>query len=112
VILLPETDWTYTEELAQLSEDLTNISNQCKVDEMKKLLASIEKEMKRETNEVVEMAMSQQKVEMWDDVLSGFQEALDRAKTKYHAKSASKLNLVFLGQSLNFSTASQYIMLR
>ncbi|PLW07471.1 hypothetical protein PCANC_26471 [Puccinia coronata f. sp. avenae] len=89
LILLAETDWTYTEELAQLSEDLTNISNQCKVDEMKKLLASIEKEMKRETNELVEMAMSQQKVEMWDDVLSGFQEALDRAKTKYHAKSAS-----------------------
>lgn len=89
LVLLDETDWTYTEELNQLVEDLTNISNQCKVDEMKKLLSSIEKEMKRETNEVVELAMTQQKIEMWDAVLSGFQEALDRAKTKYHDKSAS-----------------------
>ncbi|KNZ61198.1 uncharacterized protein VP01_1437g2 [Puccinia sorghi] len=88
-VLLDETDWTYTEELTQLLEDLTNISNQCKVDEMKKLLASIEKEMKRETNEVVELAMSEHKIEMWDAVLSGFQEALNRAKTKYHDKSAS-----------------------
>jgi hypothetical protein len=62
---------------------------------MKKLLSSIEKEMKRETNEVVELAMTQQKIEMWDAVLSGFQEALDRAKTKYHDKSASKSNLVY-----------------
>ncbi|OAV91610.1 hypothetical protein PTTG_09397 [Puccinia triticina 1-1 BBBD Race 1] len=89
LVLLDDTDWTYTEELTQLVEDLTNISNQCKVDEMKKLLASIEKEMKRETNEVVELAMTQQKIEMWDAVLNGFQGALDRAKTKYHAKSAS-----------------------
>ncbi|POW08582.1 hypothetical protein PSHT_09496 [Puccinia striiformis] len=85
VVLLDATDWTYTEELSQLVEDLTNISNQCKVDEMKKLLTSIEKEMKRETSEVVELAMSQQKIEMWDTVLSGFQDSLDRAKTKYHA---------------------------
>ncbi|KAH9467076.1 hypothetical protein MJO29_000882 [Puccinia striiformis f. sp. tritici] len=89
LVLLDATDWTYTEELSQLVEDLTNISNQCKVDEMKKLLTSIEKEMKRETSEVVELAMSQQKIEMWDTVLSGFQDSLDRAKTKYHAKSAS-----------------------
>ncbi|KAA1115268.1 Dynamin-like GTPase that mediates homotypic ER fusion [Puccinia graminis f. sp. tritici] len=89
LVLLDETDWMYTEELNQLVEDLTNISNQCKVDEMKKLLSSIEKEMKRETNEVVELAMTQQKIEMWDAVLRGFQEALDRAKTKYHDKSAS-----------------------
>ncbi|KAI9602116.1 hypothetical protein KEM48_000143, partial [Puccinia striiformis f. sp. tritici PST-130] len=77
LVLLDATDWTYTEELSQLVEDLTNISNQCK------------KEMKRETSEVVELAMSQQKIEMWDTVLSGFQDSLDRAKTKYHAKSAS-----------------------
>ena len=79
---------------------------------MKKLLASIEKEMKRETNEVVELAMSEHKIEMWDAVLSGFQEALDRAKTKYHDKSASKFKLVFLRQSLDVSGIFQPIMLR
>lgn len=89
LVLLDETDWGYTEELNQLVEDLTNISNQCKVDEMKKLIASIEKEIKRETNEVVELAMAEHTIEMWDSILRGFSEALNRAKSKYLDKSAS-----------------------
>ncbi|MBW0477881.1 hypothetical protein O181_017596 [Austropuccinia psidii MF-1] len=89
LVLLDQTDWTYDEQLLQLKEDLATISNQCKVDEMKKLIGSIEKEAQRQINEVVELAMAHPNKELWDEVLQGFASAVKAAEEKYQIKSAS-----------------------
>ncbi|CAH7686039.1 hypothetical protein PPACK8108_LOCUS20639 [Phakopsora pachyrhizi] len=48
------------------------ISMRSKIEEMKKLINAIQRNAKREVEEVAELALGQHSEEMWDVVLDGF----------------------------------------
>ncbi|KAH9824355.1 RHD3/Sey1 [Melampsora americana] len=85
-LVLKDTDWTYSDATSQLQEDLTTISNQCKVDEMKKVTNLIEKSLKREMSELVESNLATQTPKMWDMVLDSFQTAVQLSTQSYLKK--------------------------
>ncbi|CAH7668864.1 RHD3/Sey1 [Phakopsora pachyrhizi] len=87
LLLLEDTDWNYDEELAQLREDMASISLRSKIEEMKKLINAIQRNAKREVEEVAELALGQHSEEMWDVVLDGFCRTIERSTRQYLSKS-------------------------
>lgn len=94
-LVLKDTDWSYSDSLSQLEEDLTTISNQCKVDEMKKVTILIEKSLKREMSELVELTLANQTPKMWDIMLDSFQTAVRKWTELYLKKTQSTISLIW-----------------
>ncbi|WWC61965.1 protein SEY1 [Kwoniella dejecticola CBS 10117] len=80
------TDWEYEHELALLDEDLKSIADRCRADETKKMVNTIERNVKRQLLEPVEVALSQPSVKMWDVVLKTYKEVSEDAERSYLTK--------------------------
>lgn len=93
-ICLVDTDWTIDEELAQFNEDVTQIADQCRAEETKKMVTQIERNLKKEISEPVELALARPGADMWDKVLRSFEESMSKAESSYLKKAKSKLSLL------------------
>ncbi|WWC69983.1 protein SEY1 [Kwoniella pini CBS 10737] len=80
------TDWEYEHELALLDEDLKSIADRCRADETKKMVNTIERNVKRQLLEPVEVALSQPSVEMWNIVLKTYKQVNEDAEQSYLTK--------------------------
>ncbi|WWC89135.1 protein SEY1 [Kwoniella dendrophila CBS 6074] len=80
------TDWEYEHELALLDEDLKVIADRCRADETKKMVNTIERNIKRQLLEPVEVALSQPSPKMWDTVLKTYQSVSEDAEESYLTK--------------------------
>ncbi|CAE6489237.1 unnamed protein product [Rhizoctonia solani] len=87
--LLPETDWTYDEELASLQHEFGVVADQLRADETKKMINSIERSVKRNIAEPVALHLSKPRMDMWDQLLKEFKEILDKAENTYLIKAKS-----------------------
>ncbi|KAK0559911.1 Dynamin-like GTPase that mediates homotypic ER fusion [Tilletia horrida] len=90
-ILLSDTDWdtAVEEERTQLDSDITQIADQCRAEETKKMITQIERTFKKAVAEPTELALSKPKADMWDNVLKVFKEALATAEATYSRRAKS-----------------------
>ncbi|KAG8688636.1 Dynamin-like GTPase that mediates homotypic ER fusion [Ceratobasidium sp. 423] len=87
--LLPETDWSYDEELASLQQEFGVVADQLRADETKKMINSIERSVKRNIAEPVALHLNKPRMDMWDQLLKDFKETLDKAEKTYLNKAKS-----------------------
>jgi len=89
-VTVPDTDWAWEEELEVLKEEIGVVADQCRKDETKKMLNQIERNIKKNLSEPVEVQLSKPSKTMWDEVLRLFKDVLAKAETLYLAKAESK----------------------
>ncbi|KAN0060995.1 Dynamin-like GTPase that mediates homotypic ER fusion [Thecaphora frezii] len=89
LLLLPDTDWTIAEEETQLEEDIQSIADTMRVEETKKMVAQIERNLKKGLAEPVELALNKPIETMWDKVLEAFRTVLQQAESTYLRKAKS-----------------------
>lgn len=96
-LLLAETDWNFEESLGLLREDMAAMADASRVEETKKMVTAIERALKKQIAEPVELSLNKPSEQMWDRILSAFKEALAKAEAAYIKKansaSASSFNL-------------------
>ncbi|WWD03363.1 protein SEY1 [Kwoniella europaea PYCC6329] len=88
-VVVDGTDWEYTSELELLEDDLKNIADRYRKDETKKMVNTIERNVKRQLLEPVEVALSQPSPKMWDTVLTTYKEVSEDAEGSYLSKAKS-----------------------
>jgi hypothetical protein len=80
------TDWSWEDEFELLKEEMESVGNQCRKDETKKMINTIERNFKKQISEPVELSLNKPSPTMWDNVLRIFRETLDRAESSYLTK--------------------------
>ncbi|CAO1617569.1 unnamed protein product [Parajaminaea phylloscopi] len=88
-IRLADTDWSFEDDLQELQESITEIANQCKAEETKKMVLQIERNIKRDVAEPTELSLARPQADMWDQILTTFSEALAKAEAVYMKKAQS-----------------------
>ncbi|KZP11505.1 RHD3-domain-containing protein [Athelia psychrophila] len=83
------TGWTWDDEMNLLSNDITSVGDRCRKDETKKMLDHIERNFKQQISEPVDSALNTGDYRMWDQVLTSFEETLEKAESTYLAKAKS-----------------------
>ena len=87
-LVLPDTDWSVSEERMHLEEDLRAVARTLRADETQKLAVRLEKDIRRHLAEPIEAALSEPDAGMWDRVLGVWREACDRAAALYRERAA------------------------
>ena len=87
-LVLPDTDWSVSEERMHLEEDLRAVARTLRADETQKLAVRLEKDIRRHLAEPIEAALSEPDAGMWDRVLGAWREACDRAAALYRERAA------------------------
>ncbi|GAA6050175.1 hypothetical protein JCM3770_000438 [Rhodotorula araucariae] len=88
-VLLEESGWSADEERAALGEDLDAVAELLRKEETRKMVAVIERNIKRQMAETVEVALNHPSEDMWDKVLGAFKAALAKAEEAYIRKATS-----------------------
>lgn len=72
-----------------LDEDLSSIADKSRADETKKMVNGIERTVKRQLSEPVEIALSKPSTTMWDKILSTYRDVTRSAEKTYLTKAKS-----------------------
>ncbi|PPQ70293.1 hypothetical protein CVT25_014615 [Psilocybe cyanescens] len=86
---IEETDWSWEEELQLLKEEIGFVADQCRKDETKKMINQIERNIKKQLSEPVELHLNRPSKGMWDSILLTFREVLGKAEAAYLSKATS-----------------------
>ncbi|TXT04042.1 uncharacterized protein COLE_07739 [Cutaneotrichosporon oleaginosum] len=78
--------WEYEQELAMLDDNLKAIADKSRADETKKMVNGVERTVKRQLYEPVEIALSKPSPTMWDKVLATYRDVTDSAEKSYLKK--------------------------
>jgi len=87
--LVEETDWSWEEEMLLLKEEIGVVADQCRKDETKKMLNQIERNIKKQLSEPVELHLNRPSRTMWDEILKAFRDVLGKAESAYLTKAKS-----------------------
>ncbi|KAG0355674.1 Dynamin-like GTPase that mediates homotypic ER fusion [Gamsiella multidivaricata] len=85
-IKLEETDWEYEEELYQLEHDLREFSKAQREKEMAKMLAVLEKHLKKELDEPIKLALDKPGPGMWGRVITIHQRTVEDGVAMLHKR--------------------------
>lgn len=88
-VRLGETDWSYEDELEELNRNVTEIADQCRAEETKKMVIQIERNVKRDISEPTELNLARPQPEMWDQILVAFSVVLTKAESAYLRRAKS-----------------------
>ncbi|TNY22692.1 RHD3/Sey1 [Rhodotorula diobovata] len=88
-VVLEESGWSAEEERVALGEDMDSVAELLRKEETRKMVAVIERNIKRQMAETVELALDSPSADMWDKVLSAFKAALAKAEEAYVRKATS-----------------------
>lgn len=91
-LLLSDTDWRMDEQRAQLVDEIQATARTLRKEESHKVSYAIEKEMRRQMAEPLELALASPSDTMWDDVLKAFARVSDEAVRTFQARSESLNN--------------------
>ncbi|KAK1225646.1 Dynamin-like GTPase that mediates homotypic ER fusion [Marasmius sp. AFHP31] len=83
------TQWSWEDELELLKEEVKSVADQCRKDETKKMINAIERTLKKQISEPVEVALHKATPNMWDTVLIAFTETLQKTESSYLTKARS-----------------------
>ncbi|KZT40769.1 root hair defective 3 GTP-binding protein [Sistotremastrum suecicum HHB10207 ss-3] len=81
--------WSWTEELELLREEVQAVADQFRSDETKKMVNAIERSLKRQIAEPVEVLFIKPTPDIWDSVLITYRDVLLTAESKYLQKAKS-----------------------
>ncbi|KAJ8077951.1 Dynamin-like GTPase that mediates homotypic ER fusion [Marasmius tenuissimus] len=81
--------WSWEDELELLKEEVKSVADQCRKDETKKMINAIERNLKKQISEPVEVALHKAAPNMWDTVLTTFAETLQKTESSYLTKARS-----------------------
>lgn len=87
--LLPDTDWAVTEAREQLDEEIQQAAVTMRAEESRKMLVQIERTIRKQLAEPVELALSKSDELMWDKVLRTFESGVRDGKAAYLQRSKS-----------------------
>ncbi|GAA6002408.1 hypothetical protein JCM10207_001105 [Rhodosporidiobolus poonsookiae] len=88
-VVLEESGWSADEQDAMLKEDMDAVAELLRKEETRKMVAVIERNIKRQLAETVEYALNKPSDDMWDKVLTAFKAALGKAEEAYVKKATS-----------------------
>ncbi|KAJ7739031.1 RHD3/Sey1 [Mycena maculata] len=83
------TDWTWEDEMISLKEEVGSVADQCRKDETKKMINLIERNIKKQISEPIDLSLNKAAPDMWDDILRAFKQTLDKAEVAYLTKARS-----------------------
>jgi hypothetical protein len=87
---LEESGWDRSEQEGLFKEDLESVAELLRKEETRKMIAIIERNIKKQVSDVVEISLNDPKPEMWDKVLSNFKVSLEKAEEAYLKKATSE----------------------
>jgi len=85
--LLAETNWTWEENLTQITKEIDVYIAKRKKEVMEKMVTSLEKNIQTGLAEPVLVHLNECKDSMWSDVFSTFKEVLSKAETEFRQRS-------------------------
>ncbi|CAI2173239.1 5575_t:CDS:10 [Funneliformis geosporum] len=88
-IVLSQTDWTFDEEFTQLCESMNEIAAKSRIEETKKMIKNLEKNVQAQINEFVSLYFKTPTTDMWGKIIGKFQEALNKAEQQLLKKAKS-----------------------
>ncbi|GAA5869671.1 hypothetical protein JCM8547_005102 [Rhodosporidiobolus lusitaniae] len=88
-VVLSESGWSTEEQEGMLREDIESVAELLRKEETRKMVAVIERNIKKQMTDTVELALNKPSDDMWDKVLKTFKEALDKAEQAYVKKATS-----------------------
>lgn len=88
-VRLEDTEWSTEETEQQLKEDMHAVADLLRVEETRKMVTVIERNIKRQVEETVEVSLNKPSEGMWDVILSTFKAALAKAEDAYLKKANS-----------------------
>ncbi|GAA6012285.1 hypothetical protein JCM11491_007082 [Sporobolomyces phaffii] len=86
---LAESGWSRQEQEGLFREDLESVAELLRKEETRKMIAIIERNIKKQVSDVVEVSLNDPKPDMWDKVLGEFKASLDKAEQAYLRKATS-----------------------
>ncbi|KAF8557636.1 root hair defective 3 GTP-binding protein [Imleria badia] len=109
---IEEKEWSWEEELTLLREEIANVAEVFRKDETKKMVNLIERNLKRQISEPVDVALNKAAPDMWDKVLGTFKQLLERAESSYLKKAkgespAPYLVAIFHGSHVAFNCTEE-----
>ncbi|KAK2464311.1 hypothetical protein APHAL10511_003768 [Amanita phalloides] len=87
--LVEGTDWSWQDELELLRDEVRQVADQCRKDETKKMINSIERKFKSRIMDPVELTLDKATPDMWDSILRVFKKELAQAEDQYMTKATS-----------------------
>ncbi|GAA5836132.1 hypothetical protein JCM3766R1_001973 [Sporobolomyces carnicolor] len=88
-IELEESGWSREEQETLFKEDLESVAELLRKEETRKMIAIIERNIKKQVSDVVQVSLNEPKADMWDKVLSSFKASLEKAEAAYLRKATS-----------------------
>jgi hypothetical protein len=85
-ITLEETEWSYDEELYQLEQGLQEFAKTQREKELNKMLANLEKHLRKELDEPVGLVLNNPGPGMWGRVITIYQRTVEEAELLLHKK--------------------------
>ncbi|KAF9959348.1 Dynamin-like GTPase that mediates homotypic ER fusion, partial [Mortierella alpina] len=85
-IQLDDTDWAYEEELYQLERDIQALAVEQRQKELSKMLAGLEKQMKKDLDEPVKLALDCPGPGMWGRVITAYKRSTQEAEEALQRK--------------------------
>ncbi|KAG0047943.1 Dynamin-like GTPase that mediates homotypic ER fusion [Gryganskiella cystojenkinii] len=85
-IKLDETDWEYEEEQFQLDQDLQEFAATQREKELSKMLTGLEKQIKKELEEPVKLALDHPGPSMWGRIITAYHQSMSGAGTLFDKK--------------------------
>ncbi|GAA5886919.1 hypothetical protein JCM5296_005191 [Sporobolomyces johnsonii] len=86
---LEESGWSASEQRGLLEEDMDSVAELLRKEETRKMVAVIERNIKRQVTDVVELSLTKPSPDMWDKVLSAFKATLAKSEEAYLQKATS-----------------------
>lgn len=90
---LSETEWSEEESQTQLKEDMIAIADLLRAEETKKMITIIERNIKKQINETIELNLNSPTPDMWDKILVIFKASLEKGEEVYNRKATSQSSL-------------------
>lgn len=81
--------WEYDSTYSHLNDGLKAIADRCRADETKKMVNGIERTVRRQLLEPIELALSKPSTTMWDTVLKTYNDVTKSAERTYLTKAKS-----------------------
>jgi hypothetical protein len=91
-ILLALTSWSFDEDRLQLVDELAEIAGKHRAEEVKKMVVTLEKTVRKSTDEAIAVNLNASTPEMWTIVLDALKAAVDEAEAKL-AERASRYSV-------------------
>ncbi|KAI0044983.1 protein SEY1 [Auriscalpium vulgare] len=89
VVADDEAAWNWEEELELLREEVRLVADQLRKDETKKMVNTIERNIKKQISEPVDLHLNKAAPDMWDSIMRTFKETLAKSESSYLAKAKS-----------------------